>query len=286
MGSKLETFLVEKITDIGDDWWTNKKIEFRSLPYLKSDNSVQFEGITLVDGHHICEPESITVKFDFLEYAYDSEGYINKLDSAMTLCGIGSVDEVAIRDTKGLLKVKEIILAAIDKNANKMEASYNFMVFIDRTLSLILEELDENSGIIDDDDYTALMKKFYTELESDIFIIYKYKYDASERCFSPALKKFPLNMNIEQIAALAAYLTKVSSLSKSQKLDLFEHLSNVFTYIDNGKIKNIEAKQISRSFRKIKMPKHEGSGLKEMHHHCNELIQAICSGKANDFLDL
>lgn len=288
MGKKLEKFILEKITEIGSDWWKIKLKEFHSLPYLSDDKlNIHFHGI--VDdsyNENTYESSLITVNFDFLTYAYDSEGYLNNLDSAMQLCNIGQLREEDHREKPGLVFVKNKIVQAVDKTANKISASYDFKVFVDRTLALINDELDENSGIVDSDDYRKLMERFYNEIEADILSKYKYKYDASQRSSPPNYEKFPIKLNIEQLAALATYLCSVSELTKNQRLDLFSHFANVFEIWDKKKHMPVELKQIHSAYRKIKMKKHEGAGLKEILYRTHKIIDAIIAGKANDFLDI
>lgn len=288
MGKKLEEFLGTKLFEIGLDWWETKQEEFNNLPFVSKENqTISYHGeVEEWDINGKSRTTFIDVNFDFLMYAKHSEKHYEELDSALRLTNYGALDEMQFRIVPGLDSVMQKILEAIDKDASLMAPSYDFKVFIDRTLALINDELDENSGIVDSDDYRKLMERFYNEIEAEILSKYKYKYDASQSSSPPNYEKFPLKLNIEQLSALATYLSSVSELTKSQRVDLFAHFSNVFEIWDKKKHKSVELKQIHSAFRKIKMKKHEGAGLKEILHRTHEIIDAINSSKSNDFLDI
>ncbi len=287
MGIKLDNYISETLCDIGLDWWKGKNEEFMSLPYLSSDKSfVEFNGE--IEELHLGQDSTISkinVKFDFDAYVFCSEKCVGDLDTALQLTNTGSFDEKQFGALSGLNEVKRKIIKAIAKIADKLPPSFGFKVFIDRTLALIKDELDENSGLVDDELYSKTLVQFYKELENEIFSKYKYEYDASQSSSPPTYDRFPLKLNIEQLSALATYLSSVSGLTKNQRLDLFSHFSNVFEIWDKKKSKQVELKQIHASHRKIKMKKHEGAGLKEIYNKTNELIDAINAGKINDFLD-
>lgn len=288
MGIKLENNISEILFDIGLDWWEAKQVEFKSLPCLSSDKRlVEFSGEIeeFFEGRK-SSTSKIDVEFDFLAYVFNSEKCIRDLDSALRLSNTDSLDEEKFGALSSLNEVKRKILNAVAKIADTLPPSYDFKVFIDRTLALINDELDENSAIINSDDYRILLERFYNEIEAEILSKYKYKYDASQSSSPPNYDKFPLKLNIEQLSALATYLISVSELNKNQRLDLFMHFSNVFEIWDKKKHKPVELKQIHSAFRKIKMKKHEGAGLKEILHRTVEIIDAINSGKSNDFLDI
>lgn len=287
MGNKLENYISETLCDIGRDWWKSKNEEFKSLPYTSSDKtSVEFNGEIeeLYEGRK-SSTSKIRVKFDFSAYIFSSEKCIRDLDSALRLSNTDSLDEEKFGALSGLNEVKKKIIKAIAKIADKLQPSYDFKVFIDRTLAFVNDELDENSGLVDDELYSVFLIRFYNELEMEIFSKYKYEYDASQSSSPPNYDRFPLKLNIEQLSALATYLSSVSELTKNQRLDLFSHFSNVFEIWDKKKHKPVELKQIHAAYRKIKMKKHEGAGLKEIWFRTNEILDAIYKGKANDFLD-
>jgi hypothetical protein len=287
MGIKLDNYISETLCDIGLDWWKGKNEEFMSLPYLSSDKSfVEFNGE--IEELHLGQDSTISkinVKFDFDAYVFCSEKCVEDLDTALQLTNTGSFDDEQFGALSGLNEVKRKIIKAITKIADKLPPSFDFKVFIDRTLALIKDELDENSGLVDDELYSKTLVRFYKELENEIFSKYKYEYDAGQSSSPPNYDRFPLKLNIEQLSALATYLSSVSGLTKNQRLDLFSHFSNVFEIWDKKKHKQVELKQIHASHRKIKMKKHEGAGLKEILNKTDELIDAINAGKINDFLD-
>jgi len=287
MGIKLENYLSKTLCDIGLDWWNGKKEEFKSLPYFSSDKtSVEFNGeIEELHPGRKSSSSKIIVKFDFSDYIFSTEKFVRDLDSALQLTNTGSFDEEQFGALSGLNEVKNKIIKAVVKIADKLPINYDFKVFIDRTLAFIKDELDENSGLVDDELYSEILVQFYKELENEIFSKYKFEYDASQSSSPPNYDRFPLKLNIEQLSALATYLSSVSGLTKNQRLDLFSHFSNVFEIWDKKKHKQVELKQIHSSHRKIKMKKHEGAGLKEIHNKTDELIDAINAGKINDFLD-
>ena len=287
MGIKLENYLSETLCDIGLDWWYGKNEEFKSLPYLSSDKtSVEFNGeIEELQPGKDSTQSKINVKFDFEMYVFYTDKCVGDLESALRLSNSGSFDEEHFGALASLNQVKNKILIAVAKIADKLSAGYDFKVFIDRTLAFIKDELDENSSIVDNELYSQVLVRFYKELEKGIYSKYKYEYDASLSSSPPNYDRFPLKLNIEQISALATYLSSVSELTKSQRLDLFNHFSNVFEICDKKKHVQVELKQIHSSHRKIKMKKHEGAGLKEILNKTNELIKAISAGKINDFLD-
>lgn len=287
MGIKLENYLSETLCDIGLDWWNGKNEEFKSLPYLSSAKTSVELNVEIEELHTSGKSRTskIEVKFDFRTYLFSTEKCVRDLDTALQLTNTGSFDEEQFGALSGLNEVKRKIIKAIAKIADKLTPSFDFKVFIDRTLALIKDELDENSGLVDDELYSEILVQFYRELENEIFSKYKYEYDASQSSSTPTYDRFPLKLNIEQLSALATYLSSVSGLTKKQRLDLFSHFSNVFEIWDKKKHKQVELKQIHSSYRKIKMKKHEGAGLKEIYNKTNELIDAINAGKINDFLD-
>lgn len=287
MNTKLEIYISKYLCDIGLDWWKGKNEEFKRLPYLSSDKtSVEFKGIIeeLYSGE-ANNKSKIDVKFDFEMYVFDTGECIGDLDSALRLTNTGFIDEESLEALASLNQVKNKILKEVAKIADRLSSGYDFKVFIDRTLAFIKDELDENSGIVDNQSYSQMLVRFYKELEMEIHSKYKYEYDASLMSSPPNYDRFPLKLNIEQLSALATYLSSVSKLTKSQRLDLFNHFSNVFEIWDKKKHIKVELKQIHSSHRKIKMKKHEGAGLKEIFNQTSELIDAINAGKINDLLD-
>jgi len=287
MARSLENFIEGKIRNIDLDWFEEKIQEFVSLPYLSGDkNIVEFKGIVEEFNSRGDSTETpIDTTFDFQKYLNDSEECIYDLDSAMKLSNTGSLDQIHLEPLPGLNNTKSKIFKAISKIADTMQPSYDFKLFIDRTLALINEELIENLGFEDNEDYKILIEQFYQEIEDDILTKYKYVYEASKKSSAPNYNRFQIKINIEQLGAIALYLCYVSELKNQEKLNLLTHLVNVYKVWDKKKYTTINFDQLYRAFRKIQTKGHEGAGLKDIANNTNELIRAINSGKIKDLLN-
>jgi len=280
MGKKLEEFLGTKLFEIGLDWWETKHLEFKNLPFVsKEKQAVSFHGkVEEWDTDGKSTPSFLDVNFDFLMYAKQSEKYIEELDSAMRLTNYGALDEEQFRPEPGLESFKQKILEAIDKVVSLMAPSYDFKLFVDMTLSYILSELEENTSIVDNADYTLLIKEFYEEIHKIVLFKYKYKYDASESYSPPSYNRYPIKLNIEQLAAIAVFICN-STDTLNNKNDLLNHLSNSFCLDKKGVEEFISFKSLDSAYRKINVPGHPGSGLKFISSESNKIIEKI--NKAN-----
>ena len=125
MGKKLEIYVVEWITEIGSEWWETKLKEFNFLPYLNDEKLNVYFKEKMYDSQFENNDDSqlLIVNFNFFDYAYDSEGCLHKLDTAIQLCDMGQLREVDYREKPGLIFVKNKILEAVNKTANKFSAS-------------------------------------------------------------------------------------------------------------------------------------------------------------------
>jgi hypothetical protein len=280
MGKKLEEFIGTKLCEIGLDWWEAKQEEFYNLPFSSKENqTISYHGeVEEWDTDGKSRNTFMNVNFNFLMYAKDSEKHYGELDSVMRLTNYGALDKMQFRIVPGLESVKEKILEAIDKDASFMAPSYDFKLFIDMVLSYILSELEENTSIVDNSDYTLLIQEFYKEIHKSILHKHKYKYDASESCSPPSYDRYPIKLNIEQLAAIAVFICN-STDTLHNKNNLLNHLSNSFCLDKIGVNEFIKFESLDRAYRKINVAGHPGSGLKFLWSESNKIMDKI--NKAN-----